>query len=264
MALLLAVLIWVITIATVVAFTNGPWKFPELISEHGQAIDDQFAITIFITGLVFFLAQMTLGYFIVRYRSRGTKDERATYNHGNTKFEIAMMVMTAVVFMALGITGQKVWAQLHLQEIPANAVEIEVTGQQFNWNFRYPGADGRFGRLVPKLIDDATNPLGLDDTDPAAKDDVRATTIAIPIDQPVKLLLRSKDVIHSFFSPNLRIKQDAVPGMLIPVHFKATKTGRYEILCVELCGMQHFKMKTYLDVMNAADFNKWLIDQSAQ
>lgn len=264
MALLLALIIWIIAIVTVWGFIGGPWQLPEGITAHSGAVDHQYFITIVVVGIVFFLAQFTLGYFIMRYRSRGGS-ERAVYSHGNTKFEVTMTLLTAVVFISLGIAGQRVWAEMRFRDAPPNSVEIEVTGQQFAWNFRYPGPDGRFGRTSPKLMDASTgNPLGVDDTDPAAKDDLVVPTLAIPLNHPVRLLLRAKDVTHSFASPNLRLKQDAVPGMIIPIHFTAIKAGRYEIACMELCGLGHFKMKTFLDVMPEQDYKNWLKQQAGQ
>ena len=152
-----------------------------------------------------------------------------------------------------------------LSKRPADAVTIEVTGQQFAWNIRYAGADAKFGRTDPKLINDANaNFLGLDDADPAAKDDVMTQNLmAIPVNRPVSVLLRSKDVTHTFFVPQLRVKQDAVPGMGIRVHFTATKPGEYEIACAELCGMQHYKMRGRLLVMTEAEYEKWLKDRAA-
>ena len=155
--------------------------------------------------------------------------------------------------------GQRVWAQVHLQEAPADAVQIEVTAQQFAWNIRYPGADGKFGRTIPKLINDQDNPVGIDPKDPASADDiVTLNRLAVPLNRTVQLTLRSKDVTHSFFVPVLRIKQDTVPGMAIPFHFKAVKPGEYEIACAELCGLQHYKMKGYLMVLPDEEYAKWL------
>ena len=187
-----------------------------------------------------------------------------TYTHGSNKVEIGLMLLTGVVFVTLAAMGQKVWAQLHLKEAPPDALQIEVTAQQFAWNIRYPGADGKFGRTVPKLINDQSNPVGVDPTDPASKDDVVSLNrMAIPVNRPIQLILRSKDVTHSFFVPVLRLKQDTVPGMAIPIHFKAMKTGEYEIACAELCGMEHFKMRGYLMVMSDEDFNAWLKDRAS-
>ena len=262
MAAILAGLIWLITLSAALLFSGKIGWFPEQISEHGGAIDEQFIRTLVVVVIAFLSAQITLGYFIWRYRDRGKG--QVTYTHGSNRVEIGLMLLTGVVFVTLAAMGQKVWAQLHLKEAPPDALQIEVTAQQFAWNIRYPGADGKFGRTVPKLINDQSNPVGLDPTDPASKDDVVSLNrMAIPVNRPIQLILRSKDVTHSFFVPVLRLKQDTVPGMAIPIHFKAMKTGEYEIACAELCGMEHFKMRGYLMVMSDEDFNAWLKDRAS-
>jgi len=261
MAAVLAVLIWIITLVSAYLFSGIPGWFPEQISEHGGAIDQQFVRTLVVVAISFISAQVTLGYFIWRFRDRG--EGKAIYTHGSVKLEIGLMLLTAVVFVTLAAMGQKVWAQLHLKEAPQDAVQIEVTAQQFAWNIRYPGADGKFGKTGVKFIDDQTNPVGVDPGDPAGRDDVVSVNrMAIPVNRPIQVTLRSKDVTHSFFVPALRIKQDTVPGMLIPIHFKAMKTGEYEIACAELCGLTHFKMKGYLMVMTDQEFEAWLKERS--
>jgi cytochrome c oxidase subunit II len=261
MAAFLAAVIWLVTVASIYLFSGIPGWFPEQISEHGGAIDAQFIRTLVVVAISFISAQVVLGYFIWRFRDRGTG--RATYTHGSVKMEVGLMLLTAVVFVTLAAMGQKVWAQLHLKEAPPDAVQIEVTAQQFAWNIRYPGADGKFGRTAVKFVDDQTNPVGVDPQDPSGKDDVVSVNrMAVPVNRPIQVTLRSKDVTHSFFVPVLRLKQDAVPGMQIPIHFKAMKTGEYEIACAELCGLTHFKMKGYLMVMSDQEFATWMKERA--
>ena len=261
MAQALAILIWLITLTSVALFSGRMGWFPEQISEYGAAIDAQFMRTLIVAGIAFVSAQVALGFYIWRYRDQGKG--KVTYTHGNTKLEILLILIVTVVFVTLAALGQRVWAQLHLQEGPADAMQIEVTGQQFAWNIRYPGADGKFGRTEPKLINDQENPVGLDPKDAASKDDiVSVNRMAIPVNRPIQLILRSKDVTHSFFAPALRFKQDTVPGLAIPIHFTASKTGEYEIACAELCGLGHYKMKGYLMVMSDEEFNAWLKDRA--
>jgi cytochrome c oxidase subunit 2 len=263
MPLALALFLWAMAIITVALFIARTWWLPEVISLHGDAIDDQLILTLVIAGIVFFLAQFGLGYFIWKFRAQGT--ERASYWHENAKLEATWTIATLLLFIGLGIQGNRVWASYVLSKAPADALTIEVTGQQFAWNIRYAGADGRFGRTNPKLINDANaNFLGIDDTDEAAKDDVMTQNLmAIPVNRPISVLLRSKDVTHSFYVPELRVKQDAVPGMGIRVHFTATKAGEFEIACAELCGMQHYKMRGRLLVMSDPEYEKWLKDRAA-
>ncbi len=161
MARALAVVIWLITLFGVALFSGRFGWFPETISEFGPAIDAQFMRTLVVVGVAFVLSQVGLGYYVWRYR--GTRSGEAVYTHGSTTVEIMMMALTTVVFVTLAAMGQRVWAQLHLTQAPSDAIQIEVTGQQFVWNIRYPGADGRFGRTDPKLMNDQTNPVGVDD-----------------------------------------------------------------------------------------------------
>src|SRR6266478_4177853 len=221
----LAVMIWILTLLTVILFVSKKWWFPPAISAHAPAVDRQFMITIVVVGIAFSAAQIGLGWMV-------------------------WTVITAIIFIALAVMGQSVWASLRLHDAPPGSYAVEVVAQQFQWNFHYPGKDGVFGKTDPKLIDDSTlNYVGLDESDPNAKDDSVTTALAIPVNRPVELRLRSKDVIHSFWVPPLRFKQDLVPGMEIKVHFTATKVGKYELACAELCGQLHFKMKSYMLVL---------------
>jgi cytochrome c oxidase subunit 2 len=256
MGRLLGIAIWVITILSVWMFVSGKWWFPPSISEHGPRYDSQFLITIIVVGISFTAAQIGLGWVVWKFRDSGDA-ERATYSHGNNRLEIVWTVVTAIIFISLAVMGQRVWAQLHLTKIPPGAYQVEVVAQQFSWNFHYPGKDGVFGRTDPNLIDDSSlNYVGLDDTDPNAKDDSVVSTLAVPQNRPVELILRSKDVTHSFFVPQLRFKQDLVPGMNIHVHFTATVVGKYELACAELCGMNHYKMKSYMLVLPQNEFDE--------
>lgn len=271
MGRLLAIGIWLVTLMTAVFFAwskvKTGWWFPEAISTHAAAMDSQFNITWIVVGVAFFGAQAALGYAVWRFRAKG--NERANYTEGNARIEIVLVAVTAIVFIALAITGQRVWANLHLNQAPPDAVQVEVTAQQFNWYFRHPGADGRFGSTSPKLYNDADNtvgarpgPLGIDPKDPSGRDDIFGQTLVIPVNRPINLTLRAKDVTHDFYVPALRLKQDAVPGLKINLHFTATKEGRYEIACAELCGQLHHQMRAYMRVVSHAEFEKWLSENA--
>lgn len=245
----LAVVIWILTLGSVSLFFVRKWWFPEGISTHAAALDSQFVLTIIIVGIAFTVAQVGLGYVVWKYRDRGPSD-RAVYSHGSNRLEVVWTVVTAVIFIGLAVMGQSVWASLHFNQAPPGSFQVEVVAQQFQWNFHYGGADGVFGRTDPNLIDDsALNYIGLDPADPNTKDDVVHSVIAIPAGRPVELILRSRDVIHNFWVPQLRFKQDLVPGMAIRVHFTATKPGKYELGCAELCGQFHFRMKSFMLVL---------------
>jgi len=254
MGRLLGIAIWIITILSVLMFFNKRWWFPEAITDHGPTVDRQFMITIVVCGIAFVAAQVGLGWVVWKYRDSADK-QRATYSHGNNRLEVVWTIVTAIVFISLGVMGQRVWASLHLNAAPAGSYQIEVTAQQFAWNFRYAGKDNIFGKTDVQFIDDTNNPVGLVETDAGAKDDTVTPTLVIPVNRPVELILKSKDVTHSFWVPQLRFKQDLVPGMAIRVHFTVNKAGKYELACAELCGMNHFKMKTFMLALPQADFD---------
>jgi cytochrome c oxidase subunit II len=250
-------------IASLYLFIARPYWFPALASEHGGSIDSLFMAVLVVSGIAFVLVQGALGYFVVRYGTNGT--EKASYWHDNPKAEAILLIMTAVILTVLVFWGQKVWAGIYFSDEPKDATVVQVTGEQFSWTFHYPGPDGQFGRTDTKLITN-TNGIGLDRSDPVAKDDiVSGNNMHAPVGKPVVVRLRSKDVIHSFFLPNFRMKQDAVPGMGIEVWFTPTKAGNYEIACAELCGLGHYRMKGALTVDESQDaFNKWLEEAAKQ
>src|SRR5258706_12829871 len=161
--------------------------------------------------------------------------------------------------------GTPIWAGVHFEQPPPDALQIQVLAKQFAWSFRYAGPHGKFGRTDIKLINDANgNPFGLDEKDPDSKDDIVNATLKVPVGKPIRLILRSRDVIHNFFVRELRLKQDIVPGMEIPFHFQADTPGTYEVPCSELCGLGHHQMRSTLQVMPEADFEKWKQEQAAQ
>ncbi len=261
--MILAATIWLIAVVTAVAFAGRYWWFPPSAAAHGEILDGQFNVTLIVTGVVFVVAQLALGYLVLRYKAR--PGAKATHTHGDNRLEVIWTIATAVLFFLMVFPGQGIWADLYIREAPADALRIEVTGQQFAWNIRYPGADGLFGAIKPELIDDATgNPLGLDFDDPAAQDDLVLPIMAIPVNRPIELLLRSKDVTHAFFVRELRIKQDTVPGLVIPLRFTATDTGNFEIACAELCGLGHHRMRSFIEVLSDADYLQWLQEMAEE
>jgi cytochrome c oxidase subunit 2 len=259
MALAFALVVILITLVSGYFFWAHTWWFPIDISTHGAAIDHQFNLTLLITGIIFVAAQFSLAYALWRYRDRADS-RKVAYSHGNNFMEAVWTLGAAVLFIGLNLMGYSTWAKIHFVGAAPGAMQVEVWGQQFAWYFRYPGPDNTFGPVHVEKVDDATgNFLGLDrDHDPASKDDVVTATLALPVNREVQLILRSKDVTHSFYVRELRMKQDLVPGMEIPIHFTATKTGRYELACAELCGLGHYKMRAFVEVMTEADFQKWM------
>lgn len=254
MGKIITVILVVLTVASIWMFVGQHtlW-FPKDISEHGKDIDAQFMRTLWVVGIAFTSAQLALGYAIWRFGRKG--NERAVYSHGSNKLEATWTIVTAVIFIIIAVLGQRVWANLHLNVAAADAVPVHVVAQQFQFNFHYPGADGVFGKTSPEFYsDDTQNYVGIDPADPEGKDDFQLTTLVVPQNRQVELTLRSRDVIHSFWVPACRIKQDTVPGMSIKIHFTPNTPGRYEIPCAELCGNGHYKMKSFLLVVPASDY----------
>jgi cytochrome c oxidase subunit II len=249
-------LMFILAIASIWLFVGqNQWWFPEGISEYAPAIDRQFMWTLVVVAIAFTAAQFALGYAVMRFGRKG--DARAAYTHGSNKLEVTWTIITGAVFVTLAILGQQVWARLHLTAAADDAARVEVVAQQFQWNFHYSGADGTFGKTEARYIDDsALNFVGLDPNDPAGKDDAQLTTLVVPKGRAVELTLKSKDVIHSFFVPALRFKQDTLPGMAIKVHFTASTEGKYEIPCAELCGSLHHNMKSNMIVIPADEFDR--------
>src|SRR5438105_4444533 len=244
MGLAILVLIWLITFFSTYFFAAKTWWLPHGVSTSAPWIDHQFALTFVVMGVVFVAAQVSLGYLVWKYRARPSSGP-VRYSHGNTTLEILWTALTAILFIGLNLMGSSVWATERFEPAKAGSVPVEVTGMQFAWYFRYTGPDGKFGSTDPKLIDPSSGneaAIGLNTSDPAAKDDVVAGTMFLPVNREVDLTLRAVDVIHSFFVPNFRFKQDAVPGLAIHMHFTPTEIGDYEIACAELCGLGHYQM----------------------
>ena len=255
----LAAFIVIFTIVTVYLFLAKIWWFPPSISEFGNQIDAQFHRTLIITGIVFVLAQLGLALVIFRSRDHGQK---ASFFEGNSAMEFVWTLATVIMFVGLGLYGEHAWAEAHFQGAAPGALQLEVTGQQFAWNFRYAGPDGKFGGTKPELVSASTgNPLGLDPRDPTSKDDVVSPVAYVPTGHEVELIIRTQDVTHSFYVRELRLKQDAVPGMTIHMHFNATVPGEYELACAELCGLGHYRMRSFVNVVSQDEFDKWMRDQ---
>ncbi len=253
-------MILVLIVYSLYYFIAQPFWFPKLASIHGQQIDQVFMAVLIVSGIAFVAVQALLGYFVARYGANGT--EKASYWHDNPKAEAFLLIGTAVILTVLVFMGQRVWAGIYFSDKPPDALVVEVLGQQFNWNFRYPGPDGAFGRTDPKFVT-GTEAFGIDPADPAGKDDIETPTLHIINKKPVLFRIKSNDVIHSFFLPNFRVKQDAVPGMKIEIWFTPDtdnqKADAFEIACAELCGAGHYKMSSFMTVdPDQAALTKWL------
>ncbi len=206
---------------------------PEDVSTFGQEIDQLFYLIYYITAVTFILVTLLMIVFLIMYRHK--EGRRATYTHGNTTLEIIWTIVPAAILIVLSFMSVSTWAKVK-RHAPDSDFELAVTAKQFNWEIVYPGADKKFG------------------TD----DDVQFDNdLHVPVNKVIRVHLSSKDVIHSFFLPNLRLKQDAVPGRTILVWFEATKPGRYELPCAELCGFGHSGMRGWLYVHTPEEYQKW-------
>jgi len=308
---------------------------PENISTYGGAIDSMYFVILALTGITFIGVELALVVFMIQYRQGSGARVRGDVE-GNNKLELLWTAIPAGLMALVAFGGQSLWATIRdPNAIPDDAVPIEVSARQFAWDIRYTGPDGKFGKTKTKLITEE-NPFGLDPEDAAGKDDIISDSImCVPVGRAVKVSITSKDVIHSFFLPNVRIKQDAVPGMTVDIWFQVTKTTNqaleewkkaktaaksieqvtrevamgllvtsaeaisgkgeeivgadsliidvetcqkikaagvkqlkvypdfdFQIVCAELCGNAHFKMKGTLKVETLADFEQWLKDNA--
>ena len=213
---------------------------PEQASTYAPDVDGMFHLIMWITGVIFVIVELILLWFLWKYRHR--EGRTATYTHGNNRLEVIWTIIPALICVMLALLSRRIWD--HIKEnMPHEALEIHVTGEQFAWNFRYPGPDGKF------------------DT---ADDILTLNQLHFPVGKPVIVTLTSKDVIHSFFLPEFRVKQDAVPGMKSRIWFEGNKVGHWEIACAELCGLGHFRMKGFVTVDTPDDYQKWLAGQAAE
>jgi cytochrome c oxidase subunit 2 len=250
---------------------------PALAAAHGGQIDSLIG---WIHVFMFILFIGWGGFFVYcLFRFRRSRNPVADYtgvtSPASKYSEIAVAVIEAVLLIGFAIP---LWAaRVDDMPTPSESLVVQVTGEQFAWNVHYPGPDGVFGRTDLKLLDLQSNPLGLDRDDPAAKDDVTTLNqLYIPVNRPIVVRLRSKDVIHSFGVPEFRVKQDAIPGLTIPIHFIPTVTTaemrtrngnpefQYEIACAQLCGLGHARMRGFVTVQTAEEFQKWLDEQIAE
>jgi len=254
MAKLQGLLFGLATLVLVVVATfyfTKTW-LPPLKSDR-IAIDHALAITLAVTGLVFIITNLMLAWFGYAYQDG--PGAKAAYWHDSPRLEMTWTLVTAGILAIFLFNALSLWAKVTAPP-PADAVLIEVTGQQFAWNVRYPGKDGVLGK-TDHLQASQDNPIGLVKEDPAAKDDLLLLNqIYLPKDRPVRVQVRSMDVIHSFFLPNFRVKQDAMPGMTIDIWFTPTEVGDFEIACAEHCGLGHYRMRGQVHVVPAADLDK--------
>jgi len=254
----IAIIIVLLVIGSLVFHFVSPWWFTPLAS-NWEAIDSTMNLTLWVVGIVFVVVNLFLAYVIYRFRYQ--KNRRAAYEPENPKLETRLTVITAIGVAGMLVPGLFVWGQF--VTVPEESDLIEVVGQQWHWSFRLPGKDGILGRTAIETLNEK-NPFGVDINDKHSADDIliKSNTLHIPVNRPVKVLLRSKDVLHNFAVPQFRVKMDLVPGIVSYLWFTPTKIGRYEILCEELCGIAHYTMRGHVVVDSEEDYQQWLAKQS--
>jgi len=252
---------------------------PVIASSHGLMLDQMsgwvhwLMIILFVGWAIFFIVTL----FKFGIMSNGKVDRDGVQSHASTYGEYAIIVVEAFLLVSFAIP---LWslAKTDIPDITENTVEVRVVAQQFAWNIHYPGVDGKFGRTYASLVDEEINPIGLDRSSPHGADDiVTLNQMHLPVDKQTIIYLSSKDVIHSFFLPEMRVKQDAIPGMSIPIFFTPIMTSDeflveikgsaregkgFEIACAQLCGNSHYRMRGFLTIDTEDEYNAWLDEEA--
>ena len=255
--MVVALVLVLLVVASVLFHLYSPWWFSPLASNWGY-MDTTINITFWITGVVYIAVILFVAYCVFRFRHR--EGIRAAYEPENNKLELWLTIGTAVAVAALLTPGLIVWYDF--VTVPKDATNVEVVGQQWSWNYRLPGKDGVLGKSDTRNVS-SDNPLGIDSKDPHGQDDVviEADALHLPVGKPVKMLLRSIDVLHDFYVPQFRAKMDIIPGSVTYFWFIPTRTGTYEVLCAELCGVGHHTMRGTVIVDEESAYQAWLKEQ---
>ncbi|PSM17595.1 cytochrome c oxidase subunit II [Nitratireductor sp. StC3] len=253
-----ALVLVLIVAGSVLFHILSPWWWTPIASNWGY-IDTTLVITFWITGVVFAAVVLFMAYCVFRFRHK--EGRKAEYEPESRKLETWLTVATALGVAVMLAPGLFVWYQF--VTVPDDAAEVEVVGQQWQWSFRLPGADGKLGTSNSRLVS-FDNPLGVNPDDPNGQDDVvvEAGDLHLPIGKPVKMLLRSIDVLHDFYVPEFRAKMDMVPGTVTYFWFTPTRTGTFDVLCAELCGTGHGYMRGTVIIDTQEDYQVWLQEQS--
>ncbi len=254
----IAIAVILLVIGTVLFHFLSPWWFTPIAS-NWETMDETVNLTFWVTGVVFVAVNLFLAYAVIRYRHR-RQEQRAHYEPENRKLEWWLTIATSIGIAAMLAPGLAVWARF--VTVPEEASTVEVLGQQWYWSYRFPGQDGALGLSDTHLIT-LDNPFGIDPADPQGQDDILVASpeLHLPINEPVKVLLRSRDVNHQFAVPQFRVKMDMVPGMVTNFWLTPTRTGEFDALCEQLCGLAHFVMRGRVVVDEAEPFRQWLARQ---
>jgi len=253
----LAVVIFLLVIGSIIFHFASPWWFTDIAADWGS-IDFTINITFWVTGFVFIACNLFLAYCVYKFRQKD--GHKAVYEPENHKLEIGLSAITTVGVVAMLAPGLFVWASIVTP--PDDATEFEAMGQQWQWAFRYPGADGQLGTADTALVTE-TNPFGVNPEDPNGQDDkiVLSPNMHLPIGKPVKANLRSNDVLHNYTVAQFRVKMDLVPGLISYIWFEPNRIGTFDILCEELCGIGHFIMRGSVTIESEEDYEAWLAQQ---
>jgi cytochrome c oxidase subunit 2 len=249
-----AIVLTLLIVGSVVFHYVSPWYFTPVASNWGT-IDDTIAVTFWVTGFVFVAINLFMAFAIFRYRYN--KDRRAAYQPENKRLEWWLLALTTVGVAAMLAPGLFVWAKF--VNVPEDAAVVEVVGQQWHFSYRLPGKDGKLGTVDARYVN-SENPFGMNPDDPNGQDDILVASpeLHLPVGKPVKMLLRSKDVLHNFSVAQIRVKMDFVPGLVTHMWFTPTRTGNFDLLCEELCGIGHFAMRGRMIVQDDRAFQAWL------
>src|SRR4029453_8166664 len=255
--MVVALILLLVAIASVLFHLFSPWWWTPIASNWGY-IDDTINLTFLITGVVFFAIIAFMADSILRFHHRD--GHKAHYEPENKRLEWWLTIGTSIGVAAMLAPGLVVWHQF--VTVPEDATDVEVVGQQWRWSYRLPGKDGKLGTSDVRRIA-AENPLGLNPNDPHGQDDVviESGDLHLPIGKPVKVLLRSVDVLHDFYVPEFRAKMDMVPGMVTYFWITPIRTGTFDVLCAELCGMAHAQMRAKVIVEEENEYKAWLEKQ---
>lgn len=255
--MVVAIVVVLLVLGSLLFHFLSPWYFTQIASNWG-AIDDTISLTFWVTGTVFVGVNLFMAYCVIRFRQR--KGNRAAYEPESKKLEAWLVGLTAVGVAAMLAPGLLVWGKF--VNVPEDAAVIEAVGQQWYWSYRLPGKDGKLGTVDSRYVSDK-NPFGMNPDDPDGTDDVLIANpeVHLPLGKPVKVILRSKDVLHDFTVAQLRVKMDLVPGLVTHIWFTPTRTGTFDILCEELCGIAHFAMRGRLIVEEEPAYQAWLSGQ---
>ncbi len=250
----IAIILVLLTLGTVLFHFLSPWGSTPIASNWG-AIDGMTNLTFSITGFFFVAVNLFLAYCVLRYRQQAGR--RAAYEPENKKLEWWLAGLSTLGVVVLLAPGLVVWAKI--VEVPKHAMVFEAVGKQWHWSYRFPGKDGVLGTVNSRFISDA-NPFGMNPADPNGQDDILISSqeVHLPINKPVKVLLRSTDVLHNFTVPQFRVKMDLVPGMVTSLWLTPTRSGKFDLLCQELCGIAHFAMRGKVVVEEEVAFQAWL------